>query len=167
SAYDGSKAVDGNTGTKWTTSSSAYAPHWIRIDLQQEYNVTRVKILHAATGGEPYYFNTRRYSVQLSLDGNNWTTVATYTNTDQHHTTHHDPPASQQRARYVRFYVHEANFIDQYARIPEIEVYGSPAGSGGPSNLSVSTPSCSNSAYTANFSWSGSGSGWWIDVSEN
>ncbi|GAA0894102.1 hypothetical protein GCM10009122_37820 [Fulvivirga kasyanovii] len=167
SAYDGSKAVDGNTGTKWTTSSSAYAPHWIRIDLQQQYNVTRVKILHAATGGEPYYFNTKRYSVQLSLDGSNWTTVATYTNTAQHHTTHHDPPASQQRARYVRYYIHEANFVDQYARIPEIEVNGTPAGSGTPTSLNVSKPGCSSSAYTANFTWSGSGSGWWIDVSEN
>ncbi|GAA0894103.1 hypothetical protein GCM10009122_37830 [Fulvivirga kasyanovii] len=167
SAYDGSKAVDGNTGTKWTTQTGINAPHWIRIDLQQQYNVTRVKILHAATGGEPYYFNTKRYSVQLSLDGSNWTTVATYTNTAQHHTTHHDPPASQQRARYVRFYVHEANFVDQYARIPEIEVNGSPASSGGPSNLSVSTPGCSVSTYSASFSWAGSGSGWWIDVSEN
>ncbi|MBL6448506.1 discoidin domain-containing protein [Fulvivirga sp. 29W222] len=166
-AYDGSKAVDGDTGTKWTTQTGVDAPHWIRIDLQQQYNVTRVKILHAATGGEPNYFNTKRYSVQLSLDGSNWTTVATYTNSDQHHTTHHDPPASQQKGRYVRFYIHEANFVDQYARIPEIEVYGSPASPGEPSNLNVATPECASSAYTASFTWSGSGPGWWLDVSEN
>ena len=34
-----------------------------------------------------------------------------------------------------------------------------------PSNLQVSVPGCSNSSYTANFSWDNCGNGWIIDVS--
>jgi len=37
--------------------------------------------------------------------------------------------------------------------------------SNSPNNLQVSVPSCSNSSYTANFTWNNADAGWWLDIS--
>ena len=65
-AYPASAAVDGNTGTRW---SSAFAdPQWIRVDLGRSYTVTKVVL-----NWEAAY--ARAYQIQTSIDGTTWTTI--------------------------------------------------------------------------------------------
>ncbi len=128
-AHQGSNAVDGNVYTKWTTASWAGAPHWLRIDLEATYRITRVRLKHAAAGGEWTDLNTKNYTIETSSDGFNWTARASYINWGKHHITHHDMNVE---ARYVRLVVHEANFVDGFVRLPEIEVEGTSSNPGNP-----------------------------------
>ena len=64
--YEASKAVDGNTATRW---SSAYSdPQWISIDLGSPYNVSGVKLRW-----DPAYASS--YQIQVSNDAVAWTDV--------------------------------------------------------------------------------------------
>lgn len=59
-------AVDGNPGTRW---SSAFAdPQWIRIDLGATASVTAVELAWEAA-------YATAYRIELSTDGNDWTTA--------------------------------------------------------------------------------------------
>jgi hypothetical protein len=66
-------AVDGNTGTRWSSAFSD--PQWIRVDLGATHTISRVVLNWEAAFG-------RAYQVQTSNDGNTWTTVASTTNGD-------------------------------------------------------------------------------------
>jgi hexosaminidase len=66
-------AVDGNPATRW---SSLYSdPQWLRIDLAATYAITHVKLTWETAYG-------RAYQVQLSTDGNTWTTIYSTTTGD-------------------------------------------------------------------------------------
>jgi hypothetical protein len=68
--YAASMAVDGNTGTRW---SSAFAdPQWIRIDLGATANINRVVLNWEAAFG-------KSFQIQTSNDGATWATVYTTT----------------------------------------------------------------------------------------
>jgi len=61
-----SAAVDGNTATRW---SSAFAdPQWIQVDLGASTNVCQVVLTWEAA-------YARSFQIQVSADGNAWTTV--------------------------------------------------------------------------------------------
>ena len=63
-------AVDGDTSTRW---SSAWAEdQWIYVDLESEKYVSTVEFIWEAAYAS-------QYSVQVSSDGVNWTTVNTVT----------------------------------------------------------------------------------------
>ncbi|MGW3287307.1 beta-1,3-glucanase family protein [Streptomyces sp. NPDC001002] len=65
-AFPASAAVDGNTGTRW---SSAFAdPQWVRVDLGSTQQLTRVALNWEAAYGTAY-------QIQISNDANSWTTV--------------------------------------------------------------------------------------------
>jgi beta-glucanase (GH16 family) len=65
-AFPGTAAVDGNTGTRW---SSAFAdPQWIRVDLGSSVAVHRV-VLRWETAA------ARAFGLQTSPDGTTWTTI--------------------------------------------------------------------------------------------
>jgi len=71
SATPASAAVDGDTGTRW---SSAFAdPQWLRVDLGATATISRV-VLH----WEAAY--ARAFSIQTSSDGNSWTTIYSTSN---------------------------------------------------------------------------------------
>jgi hypothetical protein len=61
-----SAAVDGNTGTRW--SSAASDPQWLRVDLGSSVGVCGVTIQWEAA-------YARAFQVQVSGDGTNWTSV--------------------------------------------------------------------------------------------
>ena len=66
-------AVDGDTGTRW---SSNYADDaWICVDLGAIYSVDKVVLNWEDAYGSAYH-------IQVSADGNNWTTVKTLTGQD-------------------------------------------------------------------------------------
>ncbi|MFB6726206.1 discoidin domain-containing protein [Kribbella sp. NPDC056345] len=64
-------AVDGDPGTRW---SSAFGdPQWIQVDLGASATVTQVQLAWEAA-------YATAFQIQISTDGNNWTTVNTTTN---------------------------------------------------------------------------------------
>jgi hypothetical protein len=66
-----SNAVDGNSATRW---SSAYTdPQWITIDLGSSYSITAVVLNWEAA-------SAKNYTIRLSADNANWTTLSTKTN---------------------------------------------------------------------------------------
>lgn len=85
-------AVDGDDSTRW--SSAASDPQWIAVDLGK---VTTIS--HVLLNWETAYASA--YSVQVSLDGTNWTDV--YTTTDGQGGVE-EPKFAPTPARYVRMY---------------------------------------------------------------
>jgi beta-glucanase (GH16 family) len=65
-----SAAVDGNTGTRWSSAFSD--PQWVQVDLGASHSISRVVL-----NWEAAY--ARAFSVQTSADGNSWTTISSTT----------------------------------------------------------------------------------------
>jgi beta-glucanase (GH16 family) len=70
-SYPASNAFDGNTTTRWSSAFSD--PQWVRVDLGAVATITRVRL-----DWEAAYSTV--YQVQVSNDGNSWTTVVNVTN---------------------------------------------------------------------------------------
>ncbi len=114
--------VDGNMTTIWQPDVNG--SQWVYIDLGQGYTVCKT-ILKWDTWNS---FNN--FTVQISSDTINWTTIATVTNNygtvmaDQSYTYHSlDLSANTTSARYIRY-----NFPSMVAwnsHLDEIEVYNS------------------------------------------
>jgi hypothetical protein len=61
-------AVDGNTGTRWSSAFSE--PNWVQVDLGTARPITRVRLNWEAAFG-------RAYTIQLSTNGTTWTNAYT------------------------------------------------------------------------------------------
>ncbi|WNI19517.1 discoidin domain-containing protein [Streptomyces sp. ITFR-21] len=61
-----SSAVDGDNGTRW--SSAAADPQWVQVDLGSSQNICGVNLVWEAA-------YAKAYQVQVSADGQNWTTA--------------------------------------------------------------------------------------------
>jgi hypothetical protein len=68
--FPASAAVDGNGGTRWSSAFSD--PQWIRVDLGASFRINRVVLRWETAFG-------RAYQIQVSADGNNWTTIRSTT----------------------------------------------------------------------------------------
>ncbi|KAI4161490.1 MAG: hypothetical protein LQ342_004893 [Letrouitia transgressa] len=95
------KVLDGNTGTIWHSQyspSNAPLPHTITLDMKKTYNVNGLTYLPRQDGNSNG--NIGQHKIQLSLDGNSWSTPAfgTYLDDSSLKTT----PFSTTPARYVR-----------------------------------------------------------------
>lgn len=129
SDYTGAKAIDGVvSGTsKWCSAGTA-PPHWLTLDLGENRTVNGFIVRHAGAAGEPTYLNTNNFKIQSasSISGP-WTDECVVDNSAQANiiTRAYNTPKSM---RYVRLYITNAG-IDNYARIPEFEVWGSTVGS--------------------------------------
>ncbi len=128
-AYGGDKAYDGtvSVASKWTSNGAA-ADSWLALDLGRSYDVTQFVVRHAGSAGESRIYNTQAFRLEsgTSLSGP-WTTKATVANTAQTDDASTVTLAGPVATRYVRLYVTDAG-VDNYARIPELEVYGVPSG---------------------------------------
>nr|WP_279588768.1 discoidin domain-containing protein [Actinophytocola oryzae] len=72
-AHNGANAVDGNSGTRW---SSAFAdPQWISVDLGSTRQVRRVRLTWEAAYG-------RAYRVETSTNNSTWQQVYSTTTGD-------------------------------------------------------------------------------------
>jgi hypothetical protein len=116
SGYPGSKAVDGNTGTRWSSAFSD--PQWIYVDLGASYTVSQVKLNWQNSYG-------KSYTIQLSADAASWTDVYSTTTGDG---GIDDITFAGTDARYVRMYGTVRATGYGYS-LWEFEIYGS----GGPS----------------------------------
>jgi PKD repeat protein len=126
SAYGGDKAIDGvvSESSKWTSDGKS-GESWLALDLGRDFDVTLFRVQHAGAAGEWQAFNTQAYRLErgTSLSGP-WTTLAVVDNQSQEDitTTTLSAPAT---VRWVRLSITDAG-TDDYARIPEFEVYGTP-----------------------------------------
>jgi beta-glucanase (GH16 family) len=66
SVFPASNAVDGNTGTRWSSAFSD--PQWIRVDLGATHSVSRIVLNWEAAYG-------RAFQIQTSNDGSTWTSI--------------------------------------------------------------------------------------------
>jgi hypothetical protein len=95
------------------------------VDLGEVTSIGNFTVRHAGAGGEDPVWNTRDFQIQVSQDGQAWTTVVDATGNTQD-VTSHDVTSS---GRFVRLEVlTPTSDSDQYARIYEFEVYADPAG---------------------------------------
>lgn len=110
----GDMAVDGNAGTRWGSGWSE--PEWIAVDLGASYDLDRVVVdweTAFASG----------YEIQVSPDGETWTTVHTVSDGDGSF----DDLDVAGTGRYVRLYATERATQWGFS-IYELEVYGTPSG---------------------------------------
>ncbi|MGI5240937.1 discoidin domain-containing protein [Dactylosporangium sp. CA-139066] len=118
------KAVNGSwTGgnaDKWCALGSN---RFLRVDLGSPQTVGKVVLRHAAAGGEKASWNTKDFDIQVSTDGNTWTTVASPRGNTAAVTTHTFTP---RQARYIRLnIITPTSDTDTAARIYELEAYAS------------------------------------------
>ena len=65
-----SAAVDGNTGTRWSSAFSD--PQWLEVDLGASHSICQVTLQREAAYG-------KAFQIQASTDGSAWTTVCSTT----------------------------------------------------------------------------------------
>jgi hypothetical protein len=133
-SYTGNLAVDGNTGTRWSSNHSD--PQWIYVDLGSQYNITNVNITWQTAYG-------KNYTIDVSNDASSWTTIKSITNnTSLSNSNTFSVPGT---GRYVRIYGTARGTIYGYS-ITELVVNGSLVSSGGGgSNLALNRPTATSS----------------------
>jgi hypothetical protein len=110
SSRPAARAVDGNTGTRW---SSAYSdPQWIYVDLGSTRTINRVVLRWETAYG-------KSYQIQVSGNASNWTTIYTTTTGDGGV----DDLAVSGSGRYVRMYGTVRGSRWGYS-LWEFEIYG-------------------------------------------
>jgi beta-glucanase (GH16 family) len=111
SGLAGTNAVDGDTGTRWSSAFSD--PQWIYVDLQATFNINRVKLYWEAA-------YATSYQVQVSSNAVDWTTIYN-TTTGAGGTV--DLTGLSGTGRYVRMYGTARQTVYGYS-LYELEVYG-------------------------------------------
>uniref|UniRef100_UPI00243316FC discoidin domain-containing protein n=2 Tax=Thomasclavelia cocleata TaxID=69824 RepID=UPI00243316FC len=124
SGKDASKAVDGDTNTRWSTKRlgtgtpaeqwDSNFEQWMMVDLQQEYPISQINInWEAATA--------TKYTIQGSLDGENFFDVLVSGATEAGLKEHKGFEVFT--ARYIRILCQEAKTAKYGYSIYELEVY--------------------------------------------
>ena len=113
-------AADGSPseGYIWI-SSTTDGTGWVQLDFKEPYQISRYVVRHAEASGLDAELNTRDFTVEVSLDGETWTTVGTHTQNISPVTDANIDPIE---ARFVRVNVTNGG-SDGYVRIGDIEVY--------------------------------------------
>jgi PKD repeat protein len=164
--FGGDKAYDGvvSAASKWT-SDGASSESWLALDLGATHDVTGFIVHHAGAAGELTGFNTQAFRLESgsSLLGP-WVSLVAISNTDQKNVTT-TVLATPVFTRFVRLYISDAG-IDNYARIPELEVYGTADGGQPPApgrlvngDFEASAPGTGPTAGWKAFASSGYGAG--------
>ncbi|HEY8043660.1 MAG TPA: discoidin domain-containing protein [Streptosporangiaceae bacterium] len=130
-AYPASNAVDGNTGTRWSSAFSD--PQWLQVDLGASASITQVALQWEAA-------YATAFQIQTSADGTNWTTIySTTTGTGGTQTLN-----VTGTGRYVRMYG-TARATPYGYSLWEFGVYTTGGGGGGGGNT------CPAQSNTPNF----------------
>ena len=111
-------SAEGGPSDKWCSS----APNaFLEADLGKSSTIGRIVIDHAGAGGEDFNQNTADFNLQVSQDGNSYTTVANVKANDQSITVHDFAPI---RARYVRMNVVTPSLTaNNAAKVYDMQVY--------------------------------------------
>lgn len=108
-----SNAVDGDENTSFTSLEEDN--QWIYVDLGRNYEIGRIIVKWAESGG-------KIYDIDVSNDANNWRTV--YRQLSGYADMEENLPIYVQSARYVRIYGYSrVNKNGDGFKITEIEVY--------------------------------------------
>lgn len=115
-----SKIIDGvtypsSTSNKWCNVS---ADNWVIFDLEGAYRIYGFRIYDANSGPESGCDQIRSYTIELSDDGEHWTTVVD--EKDRENENIKTDYIAPHKARYVRLSPH----VNGTLRIWEFEVYG-------------------------------------------
>jgi len=125
-AYPCANAVDGNTGTRWSSAFSD--PQWIDIDLGQSYNINHVTLTWEAAYG-------KAFQIQTSPDNTNWTSIySTTTGTGGTQSL-----AVSGTGRYIRMYGTARGTVYGYS-LWEFAVNGTPVSGPTPTPTPTPTP---------------------------
>jgi hypothetical protein len=122
---EGDKAYDGiiSPSSKWCSNGNP-PPHWLAINLGQPRWVDGITVRMAGLVETPITYSFKNFEIQSgsSLTGP-WTTQFTVDNSPQFSYINclYDTPKYLQ---YLRIYITNPG-IDNYARLPELEVYES------------------------------------------
>jgi hypothetical protein len=112
--YPGAKAVDGIATTYWRSQKrSGLAAEWISVDLGANTSVSSVVL-----NWNSYYATS--YTIQVSTDNVNWTTVSTTTGGNGGIDT---LTFAATTARYVRMHSTAWNNTTERCRLNEFEIY--------------------------------------------
>jgi hypothetical protein len=136
STFPASNAVDGNTGTRWSSAFSD--PQWIQIDLGQTYSINHVTLNWEAAYG-------KAYQIQVSNDASTWTTI--YSTTTGNGAID-DLTGLSGTGRYIRMYGTQRATVYGYS-LYEFQVYGTPTSSG--TLLSQGHPATASSLENSSF----------------
>ncbi|WP_042364746.1 discoidin domain-containing protein [Streptacidiphilus neutrinimicus] len=114
SSFPASNAVDGNTGTRWSSGFSD--PQWLQVDLGSTQTICQVVLNWETASG-------KAYQIQTSNDATNWTTI---------YSTASGPGGTETlnvsgSGRYIRMYGTQRNTQWGYS-LWEFSVYGSGGG---------------------------------------
>ena len=101
-------------------SRTAEGTAWVQLDFQEPYEISRYVLRHAEAAGLDPQLNNRDFTIETSLDGENWTTADSQTDNTSPVT---DATITPVEARYLRVNVTKGG-TDGYVRIGDIEVYG-------------------------------------------
>ncbi len=139
-AYPASAAVDGNTGTRWSSAFSD--PQWLEVDLGSSQSICQVSL-----DWENAYATA--FQIQTSTDGSTWTTVySTTSGTGGTQTLN-----VTGTGRYLRVYG-TARATQYGYSLWELGVYGSSSGGGGtcgPANAALNKTTTASSLESAAF----------------
>jgi beta-glucanase (GH16 family) len=128
-------AVDGNTGTRWSSAFSD--PQWLQVDLGRSYAVNHVTLNWEAAFA-------RAYQIQTSADGATWTTIHSTTTG----TGGVEDLAVNGTGRYIRM-LGTARGTPYGYSLWEFAVNGTPATGGGGTLLSQGRPASASSIENA------------------
>jgi hypothetical protein len=150
--FEADKAFDGNAGSRW---ASAYSdPQWLRVDLGAPVAINRVVLRWEAAYG-------RAYQVQVSPDGNAWSTIYSTSSGDG---GVDDLTGLSGSGRYVRVYGTARGTQWGYS-LWEFEVYGSAQAGCGTANAAqgkaTRSSSNENASLTPNLAVDGSSGTRW------
>jgi hypothetical protein len=109
-AFPASAAVDGNTGTRWSSAFSD--PQWLRVDLGATSTITRVALNWETAAG-------KAFQIQVSNDASTWTSIYSTTTS----TGGNQSLTVNGTGRYVRMYGTARTTQYGYS-LWEFQVYG-------------------------------------------
>src|SRR3954452_22429287 len=140
-AYLASEAVDGNTGTRWSSAFSD--PQWLQVDLGSSQAITRAELNWETAAA-------KAFQIQVSANGSSWTSIYSTTTS----TGGNQSLTVNGTGRYVRMYGTQRTTGYGYS-LWEFKVYGGttttdppPTGGGGSlgANVIVFDPSMSSAS---------------------
>jgi hypothetical protein len=138
-SFPASAAVDGNTGTRWSSAFSD--PQWLQVDLGSTASISQV-VLQWETA------YATAFQIQTSPDGTNWTTIySTTTGTGGTQTLN-----VTGTGRYVRMYG-TARATQYGYSLWEFQVYGTAGGSTscGSTDAALNQPATASSLENSSF----------------
>ncbi|MEN0070905.1 MAG: discoidin domain-containing protein, partial [Propionicimonas sp.] len=150
--------LDGRVTTKWSARDTGkldeHGDFWLKVDLGEEYVISRWKVQHAEAGGESATYNTRDFALQALVDGT-WVDIDTVAGNTAATTDRQVMPFV---ARTVRMHitkpVQPSVTSSISARVYEFELYSPSTGSGKyAGSLTVGKTGSVNNAVSTSENW--------------